>query len=161
MISAQRYPQEFDGIVAGDPAMRTNYSNLALRWVTASLNAAAPKDAQGHSLTAQALSDSDRKLVVDGLLKACDALDGVRDGMIFNSKGCGFDPQVLQCKGAKTDSCLTCDSGECHRARLRRAKDGVRAPGLPRFCLRHRNRRHGAGDSRDCSAAAGRRKAAR
>jgi hypothetical protein len=106
MISAQRYPQEFDGIVAGSPAMRTNYSNLALRWVTASLNAAVPKDAQGHALTAPPLSDTDRKLVVDGLLKACDALDGVRDGMIFNAKGCAFDPQVLECKGAKNDSCL-------------------------------------------------------
>ena len=107
MIAAQRYPLEFDGIVAGDPAMRTNYSNLALRWVTASLNAAAPKDAQGHFLTAQALPDSDRKLFVDALLKACDALDGVRDGMIFNSKSCAFDPQVLVCKGAKNDSCLS------------------------------------------------------
>ena len=107
MISAQRYPQEFDGIVAGDPAMRTNYSNLALRWVTASLNAAAPKDAQGHFLTAQALSDSDRRLVVDGLLKACDALDGVRDGMIFDTKACSFDPRELECKAAKNDSCLS------------------------------------------------------
>jgi hypothetical protein len=107
MISAQRYPNEFDGIVAGAPAMRTNYSNLALRWVTASLNSAAPKDAQGHVLTAQALSDSDRKLLVEGLLQACDALDGVRDGLIYDTKGCTFNPRVLQCKGAKTDSCLS------------------------------------------------------
>jgi feruloyl esterase len=107
MVSAQRYPDEFDGIVAGAPAMRTNYSNLALRWVTASLNSAAPKDGQAHLLTAQALSDSDRKLVVNGLLQACDALDGVPDGMIFDAKGCNFNPQVLQCKGVKTDSCLT------------------------------------------------------
>jgi feruloyl esterase len=87
--------------------MRTGYSNLALRWITASLNAAAPKDAQGHALTGQALSPTDRKLVVDGLLKACDALDGVRDGMIFNTKGCTFDPRELQCKGEKNDSCLS------------------------------------------------------
>ncbi|HTC43708.1 MAG TPA: DUF6351 family protein [Steroidobacteraceae bacterium] len=107
MISAQRYPGEFDGIVAGSPAMRTNYSNLALRWVTASLNAAAPKDAQGHFLAAQALSDTDRKLVVSGLLEACDALDGVRDGMIFDTRHCAFDPRVLQCKGEKNDSCLS------------------------------------------------------
>jgi Tannase and feruloyl esterase len=107
MISSQRYPLEFDGIVAGAPAMRTGYSNLTLRWITASLNAAAPKDAQGHSLTGQALSPTDRKLVVDGLLKACDALDGVRDGMVFDTKGCNFDPQILQCKGEKTDSCLS------------------------------------------------------
>jgi pimeloyl-ACP methyl ester carboxylesterase len=107
MIAAQRYPAEFDGIVAGSPAMRTNYSNLATRWITVSLNSAAPKDAQGRSLTAQALSDSDRKLVVDRLLEACDALDGIKDGMIFATRRCKFDPQVLQCKAAKTNSCLS------------------------------------------------------
>jgi feruloyl esterase len=107
MISAQRYPNEFDGIVAGAPAMRTNYSNLALRWITDALNSAAPKDSQGRALTARALSDSDRKLVVDALLEACDALDGVKDGMIFNTRRCKFDPRVLQCKSAKTGSCLS------------------------------------------------------
>jgi feruloyl esterase len=107
MIASQRYPQEFDGIVAGSPAMRTSYSNLAMRWVAVALNQAAPKDAQGHALTAQALSEPDRKLVIDRLLQQCDALDGLRDGMIFNTRGCHFDPQVLQCKSKKTDSCLT------------------------------------------------------
>jgi feruloyl esterase len=106
MISAQRYPDQFDGIVVGAPAMRTTYSNLAIRWVATALNAAAPKDAQGHALTNQALSALDRKLVIDGLLKACDALDGVRDGMIFDTRHCTFDPQILECKGEKTDGCL-------------------------------------------------------
>jgi feruloyl esterase len=76
MIAARRYPDVFDGIVVGSPAMRTSYSNLATAWVTTQLNAVAPKDAQGHPQTAQALSATDRKLVIDGLLKACDALDG-------------------------------------------------------------------------------------
>ena len=107
MIAAQRYPSQFDGIVVGSPAMRTNYSNLATAWVTTALNTAAPKDAQGHALTAQALSATDRKLVIDGLLKACDGLDGVSDGMIFDTRRCGFDPQVLECKGPKTDGCLS------------------------------------------------------
>jgi feruloyl esterase len=107
MIAAQRYPGEFDGVVAGAPAMRTNYSNLATRWVTVSLNAAAPKDAQAHALTAQALSDADRKLVVGSLLAVCDALDGVKDGMIFDTRHCGFDPQSLQCPGAEADNCLS------------------------------------------------------
>jgi len=107
MMSAQRYPTLFDGIVAGSPAMRTNYSNLALAWISAALDSVAPKDEQGHYQTAKALSDSDRKLVVAGLLKRCDALDGIQDGMIFNTRGCDFDPQVLQCKGEKTDGCLS------------------------------------------------------
>ena len=107
LLQAQRQPLEFDGIIAGAPAMRTNYSNLATRWVTTALNSAAPKDAAGKSLTAQALSASDRKLVVDGLLKACDGLDGVRDGMVFNTRGCRFDPAALACKANKDDSCLS------------------------------------------------------
>ena len=106
MIASQRYPGEFDGIVAGSPAMRTGYSNLATAWITTQLNAAAPKDAQGRPLTSQALSDSDKKLVVNGLLQACDALDGLRDGMIFNVRGCAFDPKTLECRGPKDDSCL-------------------------------------------------------
>lgn len=107
MLQSQRAPLEFDGIIAGAPAMRTNYSNLATRWVTVALNAAAPKDAAGKSLTAQALSPADRKLVVDGLLKACDALDGVRDGMVFNTRACRFDPAMLACKSGKQDGCLS------------------------------------------------------
>jgi pimeloyl-ACP methyl ester carboxylesterase len=106
MIAAQRYPDEFDGIVAGAPAMRTGYSNLATRWVTTELNRAAPKDAEGRAETAKALSPADRQLVIGGLLQACDALDGVRDGMIFDARHCVFDPQMLACTGPKTDTCL-------------------------------------------------------
>jgi len=124
MISAQRYPHEFDGIVAGAPAMRTGYSNLATRWVTVSLNAAAPVDAQGHAITANALSDSDRKLVVDGLLKACDSLDGIQDGMIFDTKHCNFDPAALQCKDGKTQSCLSAAQAQS----IKRAFAGPRTP---------------------------------
>jgi feruloyl esterase len=60
---------------------------------------------------------SDRKLVVDGLLKACDALDGAKDGMIFDAAHCSFDPQELACHGPKTESCLSTDqAGAIERA---------------------------------------------
>jgi S-formylglutathione hydrolase FrmB len=134
MISAQRYPNVFDGIVAGAPAQRTNYSNLATRWVTVSLNTAAPKDAQGRPITAQALSDSDRKLVIDALLKSCDALDGVNDRMIFDSRHCAFDPQVLQCKAAKADGCLAATQVEAIKQAFAGPKTaaGVQVyPGFP------------------------------
>ncbi len=118
MMMSQRFPDFYDGIVAGAPAMRTSYSNLATRWVTASLNAVAPKDASGKAETTKALSTADRQLVVDGLLKACDALDGARDGMIFDVKGCRFDPAVLACKGPKTASCLAPAQAEAIRKGL-------------------------------------------
>jgi len=107
MLMTQRYPRFFDGVVAGAPAMRTSFSNLADRWVAVALNEVAPKDEQGKSQLSRALSDSDRKLVIDSLLKACDAKDGIADGIISDPRGCGFDPMELACKGQKTDSCLT------------------------------------------------------
>jgi hypothetical protein len=107
MLMSQRYPRFFDGIVAGAPAMRTSHSNLADKWIAVSLNKAAPADEQGRPQTSRALSDSDRKLVIDSLLKACDANDGIADGMIFDPKACGFNPSELVCKGLKTPACLT------------------------------------------------------
>jgi feruloyl esterase len=107
MTMSQRYPDYYDGIVVGDPMMRTNYSNLAMRWVATSLNNVAPKDAQGKPQTSRALSPTDRKLLHDALLQSCDALDGASDGLIFATQKCNFDPQVLACKGEKTDACLS------------------------------------------------------
>ena len=52
-------------------------------------------------------SESDIKLIVNGILNACDASDGLKDGMVFNTKACKFDPDVLACKAGKNDSCLT------------------------------------------------------
>jgi feruloyl esterase len=108
MILTQRYPEEFDGVVSGAPARRTGYSNLASGpWAAVAYNQAAPKDANGQPIIAQALSDEDRKLVIGALLNRCDARDGVADGMIFDPMGCDFDPAVLECKSAKDASCLS------------------------------------------------------
>lgn len=107
MILSQRFPAYFDGIVSGAPAMRTGYSNLGLRWGTTALNAIAPRDAEGRPQTRLALSDADRQLVVDAFLGACDALDGMRDGLVFATRSCRFDPAVLACSGAKQDGCLS------------------------------------------------------
>jgi hypothetical protein len=107
MLVTQRYPTYFDGVVAGDPAMRTGYSNLADAWVTVALNQIAPKDDAGKPIVGRALSDSNKKLIVNSVLEQCDAADGLKDGMIFNTRACHFDPSRLICKGAKADGCLT------------------------------------------------------
>ena len=107
MLMAERYPTYFDGIVAGSPAMRTNFSGIGDRWVAATLNEIAPKNDKGVPITRNALSDADRKTVVDGVLKACDAADGLKDGMVFNWQACRFDPKTLVCSGAKQDGCLS------------------------------------------------------
>jgi hypothetical protein len=107
MLMAQRYPTYFDGVVSGAPAMRTSFSGIGDRWVAATLNEIAPKNPQGLPVTRDALSDADKKTVIDGILNACDAADGIKDGMVFNRQACQFDPKALVCKGAKVDGCLT------------------------------------------------------
>ena len=107
MIMSQRYPDYFDGIISGDPAIRTGNSNLALGFMTAVFDAASPKDPSGKPDPTKAFSESDRKLIVNSLLEACDAKDGIKDGMIFNQRACNFDPAVLMCSDTKNDRCLT------------------------------------------------------
>ncbi len=116
MIVSQRYPGTFDGIISGDPAMRTGLSNLAIgKWIPVAFNQIAPKDAEGKPIIAQAITDADRKLIIDSLLKQCDAKDGVADGMISDPLACDFDPAALTCKeGKTTDSCLTPDKVAAH-----------------------------------------------
>ena len=107
MILAQRYPTVFNGIVSGDPAMRTGLSNLAIaQWIPVAYNQAAPRDASGKPQIDKFLTDSDRKLFMDALLKQCDGKDGVADGMISDPLGCDFDPAVLVCKPGQADACI-------------------------------------------------------
>jgi feruloyl esterase len=94
MMMSQRFPNYFDGIVAGAPAMRTSFSNLGLRHAATALKTAP-------------LSETDRAHIIKGVLEACDALDGNKDGFIFAPQSCRFDPGALECQGAKTESCLT------------------------------------------------------
>ncbi|HTO64623.1 MAG TPA: tannase/feruloyl esterase family alpha/beta hydrolase [Bradyrhizobium sp.] len=106
MIASQRYPDEFDGIVAGAPAMRTGRSNLGLAFANHQFTQIAPKGESGKPEPARAFSPADRKLITDAIVAACDAGDGLKDGMIFNQRQCRFDPAALACSGAKTDACL-------------------------------------------------------
>jgi hypothetical protein len=107
MILSQRYPAAFNGIVSGDPAMRTGLSNLAIaQWIPVAYNQAAPKDASGKPQTDKFLSEDDRKLFMSSLMKQCDAKDGVADGMISDPLGCDFDPAVLACKNGQNENCI-------------------------------------------------------
>jgi feruloyl esterase len=110
MILSQRYPTAFNGIVSGDPAMRTGLSNLAIgKWIPVAYNQAAPKDASGKPLIEKFLSSADRKLFMDALMNRCDARDGVADGMISDPMGCDFDPAGLACKTGQSDGCIAAE----------------------------------------------------
>jgi feruloyl esterase len=107
MILSQRYPVAFNGIVSGDPAMRTGLSNLAIaQWIPVAYNQASPKDSAGKPEITKFLTDTDRKLFMDALIKQCDGRDGIADGMIFDPIGCNFDPAQLACKPGQDEACI-------------------------------------------------------
>jgi feruloyl esterase len=107
MVAAERLPLEFDGIVAGDPAFHLTRVNLDEAWNEIVAARAAPKDAQGRPIVGGLFSEADLQLVAAAVLKKCDALDGLADGMINDYRACRFDPAVLRCRAGKTGECLT------------------------------------------------------
>jgi pimeloyl-ACP methyl ester carboxylesterase len=92
MMMSQRFPQYYDGIVAVAPAARTSFSNLGLRYAATRLKQAPPLD------------EAARTRIVDGVLQACDALDGHRDGLIFAPHRCEFDPGTASLPPATADA---------------------------------------------------------
>lgn len=105
LMEAQRYPQDFDGIVAGDPSFG------AMGYVR-------------RALTYQALlASADRVLPpakVDVLsrasLAACDKTDGLVDGLVGDPRLCTFDPATVQCPSGDAPDCLTKGQVESARA---------------------------------------------
>ena len=97
MKEAQRFPEDFDGIIAGAPG--NDWTGRA----GASLRVAKPLEAN----EAARVSSEKARLVHTAVLEACDAADGVTDGVVGDPERCAFDPAVLQCSGAENDSCLT------------------------------------------------------
>lgn len=125
MILSQRYPSTFNGIVAGDPGIRVGYSNFAIgKWMPTAYNAASPKDSAGKPEIQKFLSDDERKLFMGGLMKACDAKDGIADGMISDPLGCNFDPTILECKSGQTESCIAPEKIAAIKTAFAGPKDG-------------------------------------
>jgi len=99
LMQAQRYPNDFDGIIARAPAW--NFTELML---------AGNKSAQQFfGSAASQLSTAKIATLSNAVLAACDtvAVDGVADGIISNPARCTFNPSSLRCTGADNDSCLT------------------------------------------------------
>lgn len=107
MMAAERYPLDFDGIIAGDPGFRLSRAAVGELWDTVQLTRIAPRDAQGRPIVSQALTQADLNLLAQGVLDACDALDGLKDGMINDVRACRFEPKVLTCKAGATTGCLS------------------------------------------------------
>jgi feruloyl esterase len=98
LSEVQRFPADYDGVVAGDPGNNRVHLNAGFLWAFA-----ATHDASGNTI----LPTSKLSVINKAALAACDAADGITDGIISNPQSCHFDPGVLLCKGEENNQCLT------------------------------------------------------
>lgn len=96
LMEVQRYPNDFDGVIAGNPSTGTAMQ-LGRALVYQKMLAKA-----GYFLTEAAV-----ELISQATLSACDKTDGLEDGLISEPTRCAFDPETLKCTGGKTTGCLS------------------------------------------------------
>jgi len=102
LVEAQRYPEDFDGIIAGAPVINeTGVGALHLLWsVRANLNDRGNPIMDGRRIAG----------VREAVLDHCDELDGLRDGLIADPRVCDFKPASLACDNDRTgENCLSAD----------------------------------------------------
>jgi hypothetical protein len=97
LMEAQRYPEDYDGIIAGAPANYWTHLLAGSIWNTQALAVDPASYISAKKLPAIASAVND----------ACDKLDGLADGILNDPRQCHFDPNVLLCKEGDADSCLT------------------------------------------------------
>ena len=100
----QRYPSDFDGVIAGAPAINPR-SAAQIMWVAQAV----------HKDVASFIPASKFPVIQKAVLKACDINDGVNDGVLEDPRSCKFDPGAILCKGADGPDCLTTSQVETVR----------------------------------------------
>jgi feruloyl esterase len=96
LMEAQRYPADYDGILAGAPANA---------WTSLMTNAA--RAMQATAAPANYIPAAKLPAIQAAVLAACDLADGVKDNVLENPATCRFDPATLRCPGADAANCLT------------------------------------------------------
>jgi feruloyl esterase len=99
LTEAMRFPTDYDGIIAGAPAL----AHMRLHAERLALNVFVNRTADSYIPAAK------YPAIHRAALDACDAADGASDGLIANPLACRFDPAVLECRDGDRDSCLTAE----------------------------------------------------
>jgi feruloyl esterase len=114
LMEAQRYPNDYDGIIAGNPAADRVHEVIGYLWAWMAT----------HKDGASLLSPAALQMVTKAAVGACDGLDGVKDQVIEDPRRCHFDPGTLACRAGETAACLT----PTEIAALKKVYDGARNP---------------------------------
>ena len=97
LMEAQRFPADYDGIIAGAPANYWTRVFGAFIW-----------DIQALQADPESYIPAKKIPAIDAaVLAACDANDGLKDGVLNDPTACHFDPSAVVCKDADSDNCLT------------------------------------------------------
>jgi feruloyl esterase len=108
LMEAERFPQDFDGIAAGAPAMNFQVQNTFYHAWMYTVN----HRADGSAI----LTAAQLPALHEAALAACDQVDGLKDGQITDPRACRFDPALAVCKaGQPQDQCLTTEQAEVAR----------------------------------------------
>jgi feruloyl esterase len=95
---AELFPEDYDGYIAGAPVLDFTGNFLALNWKMQALHATPDSD----------LIPPEKLYVIgNAVLVKCDAIDGLRDGLIEDPRKCDFEPATLLCKNGDGPNCLT------------------------------------------------------
>lgn len=105
LMSAQRYPDDFDGILAGAPAFDWT-GEIGARNITLSQHMF-PDPAD---LSVAVVTPGMQRVLGEAVLAQCDSLDGLSDGIINDPRSCDFDPASLACAVNEQESCLDADA---------------------------------------------------
>ena len=97
LVEAQRFPADYNGIVSGAPAIFLTHMQAASVWKAQAIR----KNPGGLVPPSKLL------LIHNAVLAACDARDGMKDGLLQDPRLCNFDPNIMQCKGEDHPDCLT------------------------------------------------------
>lgn len=106
LMAAQRYPELFDGIIAGAPAFHLTRAMIAQAWNNQSFARSMAGNEGTRRDISGALTEADLRLAARAVLARCDALDGVADGLVSHPAACRFDPATLACKAPGQRGCL-------------------------------------------------------
>jgi len=113
LMEAQRFPGDYDGIIAGSPAY--NWTGLFTDFIW---------NAQWLAKPGGAIPAAKTPALAAAVLAQCDKLDGLADGLLSDPRRCHFDPAVMRCTAGETNACLT----DPQIATLRAIYQGPRTP---------------------------------